>query len=152
MVKLITFVGIVILVIFMFIFFNTMISNFDDNYISSGVINNVKPFNESYLISFENSTAGNLAKNFNDTLTDLFGLGGATEDSGFKVFVLITALPKAVISLPRAMLSMSVMIYEQFNTLALLIGIPKEVITLGVVGIGIVLIFSLVAYLRRTEV
>lgn len=151
MVKLIGFIGILLLVGFFMVSYQLIIENFESHYVSNN-LTGAQPVNKSYII--ETSIATDLNNTFGPTLQGFEQLGGgASENAGFfgGIGDLAVVIPNVIISIPRAIGIMMVFAITMFIGFVTLIDLPGELVIFGVTGITLFIIFRIVALWRRFE-
>lgn len=134
------FLGVILFVSLIFVCWGLIISDFETNYIETG-ISNAPEMNASYKDNFENYSTI-IGEEFNPILDKFQNL--SQEPSWFDKIVGVASIPLVILTLPITFATILYNLFIDIPEFANLIGIPPVLIYFGVVAISIYLIFKFV--------
>jgi len=144
--KLSGFIGLILLVSFIFVSWNIILDGFEDNYIDTG-ISNVSPVSSNYTDKFDG-----YGKEINDSLypmIDDFQTLGESDSWFTELTNLAVAIPLTIITFPIKLGAIFLSVLTSIPQFLNLIGIPVEIIYFGGVALIVFFVFKLVEFIRQ---
>lgn len=130
----------ILFVSLIFVCWNILIDDFEDNYVDTG-ISNVSKMSSNYTDKF-----GNYSKTMNDSfgplIKDFQGL--SSESEWFDKIVGVASIPLAILSIPIVLGEVIYQTFIDIPKIARLIGVPEAIIYFALVAITVYIIFKLV--------
>lgn len=145
MVKMITVIGMVLLVGAIMFIFSGLQTEFDEYYIDGGISDSEK-LSSNFTEGLDKTMEVN--ESFEDVTEAIETIGSAQGWWELTIGTLET-LPRALISLPIAIFKIFALGVSQMSNMAQDLNIPSELVLIGVVFLSIVAVFISIAFIRR---